>query len=112
MSARTYLDFDLQIDELDTSTFRAHVPSIRPRARPRRASTSFSALELEIFFLRIGRHDGACGASIHQSCTRRAGLAANCTRRSSDHLQACLFRSIDYAEQQGNRLRLRAPRVR
>ena len=55
MTPRTYLDFDLQIDELDDSTFRSRVLNSPAGQAEASFDFPFSELELENFFLRIGR---------------------------------------------------------
>lgn len=108
MSTRTYLDFDLQIDELDAATFRARVLNSPAGQAEATFEFPFSEQELEIFFLRIGRP--------RRGVRRIDSPEMNEARRFGSKLyqavfqaalQACLLRSIDKAEQQGDGLRLR-----
>lgn len=55
MSAQNYLDIDLQIDEMGDGTFRARVLDSPVGQAEATFDFPFSDLELENFFLRIGR---------------------------------------------------------
>ncbi len=55
MSALHYLDFDLQIDELEESSYRARVLNSPAGQAEGFFNLPFSEMELENFFLRIGR---------------------------------------------------------
>lgn len=109
---RTYLDFDLQIDELEATTFRARVLNSPAGQAQAIFDFPFSEQELEIFFLRIGRPRRGVRRinSPEMNEARKFGSKLYKTV-FQDALQACLLRSIDKAEQQeiGLRLRLRLP---
>ena len=55
MGAHTYLDFDLQIDDLGDGRYRAYVLASPAGQAEAFFDLPFSDLELENFFLRIGR---------------------------------------------------------
>ncbi len=112
MTARTYLDFDLQIDQLDASTFRARVLNSPAGQAEATFEFPFTDQELEIFFLRIGRpRRGVRRINSPEMNEARKFGSKLYKAVFQDALQACLLRSIDKAEQQENgvRLRLRLP---
>lgn len=108
MSTRTYLDFDLQIDELNPSTFRARVLNSPAGQAEATFAFPFTDQELEIFFLRIGRPRRGV-RRLNSPEVNEARSFGNKLYKAvfQDALQACLLRSIDKAEQQGAGLRLR-----
>jgi formylglycine-generating enzyme required for sulfatase activity/CHAT domain-containing protein/Tfp pilus assembly protein PilF len=112
MAALNYLDFDLQIDELGDSRYRAYVLASPAGQAEAIFDLPFSTLEIENFFLRIGRprHGVRRVNSPEMNDARKFGSKLYEAVFQAD-LHACLLRSIDYAEQreQGIRLRLRLP---
>lgn len=112
MSALTYLDFDLEIDEATDGAYRARVLGSPAGQAETIFSLPFSVLEIENFLLRIGRP--------RRGVRRIQSPEMNEVRRFGADLYAavfqgeiarCLLRSIDVADQQeqGVRLRLRLP---
>lgn len=105
---RTYLDFDLQIDEIDANTFRARVLNSPAGNAETLFDFPFSDLELENFFLRIGRPQrgvrGIDSPEMHE--VRKFGSKLY-KMVFQDTVHACLLRSMDKAEQGNNGLRLR-----
>jgi formylglycine-generating enzyme required for sulfatase activity/CHAT domain-containing protein/Flp pilus assembly protein TadD len=112
MAALNYLDFDLQIDELDDSRYRAYVLASPAGQAEAIFDLPFSTLEIENILLRIGRprHGVRRVNSPEMTDARKFGSRLYEAVFQAD-LHACLLRSIDYAEQreQGIRLRLRLP---
>ena len=112
MGALSYLDFDLQIDDLGDGSYRAHVLASPAGQAEALFSLPFSELEIENFFLRIGRPRRGIrrinSAEMNEARKFGSKLYSAVFQGS---LQACLLRSIDYAGQreQGVRLRLRLP---
>jgi len=108
MRARTYLDFDLQIDELDATTFRARVLNSPAGQAEVTFAFPFTEQELEIFFLRIGRPRRGVRRINSPEMNAARQFGSKLYQAVFQHaLQACLLRSIDKAEQQENGLRLR-----
>lgn len=108
MSARTYLDFDLQIDELTTSTFRARLLNSPAGQAEAIFEFPFTDQELEIFFLRIGRPRRGVRRINSPEMNEARNFGSKLYKAVfQDTLQSCLLRSIDKAEQQGTGLRLR-----
>lgn len=108
MSARNYLDFDLQIDALENGTFRVRVLNSPVGQAETIFGFPFESQELQIFFLRVSRPRRGVRRinSPEMEEVRQFG------RKLYDalfqgNLETCLLRSIDQAEQQGNGLRLR-----
>lgn len=108
MSAQNYLDFDLQIDEMEEGTFRVRVLNSPAGQAEAAFDFPFSDLELENFFLRIGRpRRGLRRIDSPEMYEARKFGSKLYKAVFQDALQACLLRSIDQAEQQGNGLRVR-----
>jgi formylglycine-generating enzyme required for sulfatase activity/Tfp pilus assembly protein PilF len=112
MSARDYLDFDLQIDEVADGGYRARVLHSPVGQAEESFDLPFSALEIENFILRVGRPR----RGVRRINSPEMNEARKFGSRLYDAvfqggLQSCLLRSIDYATQQerGVRLRLRLP---
>lgn len=112
MTALTYLDFDLQIDEVGDASYRATVLTSPAGQAEAVFDLPFSALEIENFFLRIGRpRQGVRRVNSPEMNEARKFGGRLYEAVFQSNLHACLLRSIDYAEQreQGIRLRLRLP---
>ncbi len=112
MSARVYLDFDLQIDELNASTYRVRVLNSPAGQAETTFALPFSEQDLEIFFLRIGRPRRGMRSLNSPEMNEARNFGSKLYKAVfQDALQACLLRSIDKTEQQnaGLRLRLRLP---
>ena len=112
MSTLRYLDFDLQIDEVTGGSYRARVLTSPAGQAEARFTLPFSDLEIENFFLRIGRpRRGVRRANSPEMNEARTFGSKLYDAVFQDELQSCLLRSIDHAEQQeqGIRLRLRLP---
>lgn len=112
MNIPHYLDFDLQIEEVADGHFRARVLASPAGQAEALFDLPFSPLEIENFLLRMARP--------RRMVRRINSPALNEARTFGEKLynavfqggvQNCLLRSIDYAEQrgQGIRLRLRLP---
>ena len=112
MGAHTYLDFDLQIDDLGDGRYRAYVLASPAGQAEAFFDLPFSDLELENFFLRIGRPRRGIrrinSAEMNEARQFGSKLHAAVFQGS---VQDCLLRSIDFAQhrEQGVRLRLRLP---
>ncbi len=107
-----YLDFDLQIDELADGSYRARVLNSPAGQAETLFVLPFSDLEIENFFLRIGRpRRGVRRANSPELDEARKFGSKLYDAVFQDDLQSCLLRSLDYVEQQeqGIRLRLRLP---
>ncbi|GIK73389.1 MAG: hypothetical protein BroJett021_23770 [Chloroflexota bacterium] len=112
MTALTYLDFDLQIDEVGDASYRAAVLTSPAGQAEAVFDLPFSALEIENFFLRTGRpRQGVRRVNSPEMNEARKFGGRLYEAVFQGNLHACLLRSIDYAEQreQGIRLRLRLP---
>ena len=114
MSTLHYLDFDLQIDELEDSSYRARVLNSPAGQAEASFDLPFSEQELEIFFLRIGRpRRGVRKINSPEMNEARKFGSKLYEAVFQGALQTCLLRSIDNAEQQNQgvrlRLRLRPP---
>jgi len=112
MAALSYLDFDLQIDDLGEAGYRATVLASPAGQAEDDFVLPFSPLELENFFLRIGRpRRGVRRVDSPEMNEARKFGSKLYEAVFQGNLHACLLRSIDYAGQreQGVRLRLRLP---
>ena len=115
MGAHTYLDFDLQIDDLGDGRYRAYVLASPAGQAEAFFDLPFSDLELENFFLRIGRP--------RRGIRRINSAEMNEARQFGSKLHAavfqgsvpdCLLRSIDFAQHREPRVRpplRRTPRL-
>jgi formylglycine-generating enzyme required for sulfatase activity/CHAT domain-containing protein/cytochrome c-type biogenesis protein CcmH/NrfG len=112
MSALQYLDFDLQIDELTDTRYRARVLYSPAGHAEGFFALPFSDLELENFLLRIGRpRRGVRRINSPEMNEARKFGSKLYDAVFQGGLQSCLLRSIDHAAHQGQgiRLRLRLP---
>jgi formylglycine-generating enzyme required for sulfatase activity/CHAT domain-containing protein/Flp pilus assembly protein TadD len=112
MGALSYLDFDLQIDDLGAGSYRVYVLASPAGQAEAFFNLPFSDLEIENFFLRIGRPRRGIRRinSAEMNEARKFGSKLH-EAVFQDSVQACLLRSIDFAQhrEQGLRLRLRLP---
>ncbi|NJN83629.1 MAG: CHAT domain-containing protein [Caldilineaceae bacterium] len=112
MGVLSYLDFDLQIDDLGDGSYRAYVLASPAGQAEAFFNLPFSDLEIENFFLRIGRPRRGIRRinSAEMNEARKFGSKLH-EAVFQDSVQACLLRSIDFAQHsgQGIRLRLRLP---
>ena len=112
MAALSYLDFDLQIDDLGDAGYRAYVLDSPAGQAEAFFTLPFSELEIENFFLRIGRpRRGVRRVNSPEMTEARKFGSKLFEAVFQGSLHAGLLRSIDYAGQreQGIRLRLRLP---
>lgn len=108
MSIRTYLDFELQFEQIDDATYRARVFNSPAGQAETTFFLPFSEQEIEIFFLRVSRPRRSVRRINSPEMTevrRIGGKLYEALFQGS--VQDCLLRSIDKAEQQNKGLRLR-----
>ncbi|MEZ4657777.1 MAG: CHAT domain-containing protein [Caldilineaceae bacterium] len=112
MSALTYFDFDLQIDEATDAQYRVRVLSSPVGQAEALFELPFSELEIDNFLLRISgsRRSVRRINSAEMEEARKFGSKLY-EAVFQGEIQTCFLRSIDHAEQleQGIRLRLRLP---
>ena len=110
MTALTYLDFDLSIEALnhEPTRYRARGSSLVAGQGSHDFSLPFSAQDLKILFLELGRPRR--GVRAIGSAEMQAAQAFGQTLFShvfAGQVQSCLQRSLDRARQQGQGLRIR-----
>lgn len=110
MTMRAYLDFDLQIDQLDAATFRARVLNSPAGQGEVTFELPFSDQELELFFLRIGRpRRGVRGLNSPEMNEARTFGSTLYQAVFQGGVHACWLRSLVKSDEQGLRIRLRLP---
>lgn len=110
MAALTYLDFDLSIEAIshEPTLYRARGSSLAAGQASHDFSLPFSAQDLKILFLELGRPRR--GVRAIGSAEMQAAQAFGQTLFShvfAGQVQSCLQRSLDRARQQGQGLRIR-----